>query len=188
MATQSIEAIGALLPPLLRTLDHIAWVQRHLYPPRAPQLAEALAPDTKTLADPLEAVETMPCPEDVRFIRDRLIDVSRQTLDLVNAFVEAARSPGDPIGLYRALRRFARVQEALYPLAPVFEPISRWFLEPARRGDNELVTLLRAATLRDDHAHVGVGHVSNEHCVSRCRCPLHGRWRSLPRGLSCSRV
>jgi len=162
LATQSIEAIGALLPPLLRTLDHIAWVQRHLYPPRAPQLAEALAPDTKTLADPLQAVETMPCPEDVRFIRDRLIDVSRQTLDLVNAFVEAAHSPGDPIGLYRALRRFARVQEALYPLAPVFEPISRWFLEPARRGDDELVTLLRAAALRDDHARVGVGHVSNE--------------------------
>jgi phospholipase/carboxylesterase len=104
----------------------------------------------------------MPCPEDVRFIRDRLIDVSRQTLDLVNAFVEAAHSPGDPIGLYRALRRFARVQEALYPLAPVFEPISRWFLEPARRGDDELVTLLRATALRDDHARVGVGHVSNE--------------------------
>ena len=162
LATQSIEAIGALLPPLLRTLDHIAWVQRHLYPPRAAQLAEALAPDTKTLTDPLQAVEAMRCPEDVRFIRDRLIDVSRQTLDLVNAFVEAAQSPGDPIGLYRALRRFARVQEALYPLAPVFEPISRWFLEPARRSDDELVTRLRAAALRDDHARVGVGHVSNE--------------------------
>jgi len=162
LTTHSIETIGALLPPLLRTLDHIAWVQRHLYPPRAVELAEILAPDAKTLADPLQAVEAMTCPEDIRFIRDRLVDVSRQTLDLVNAFVEAAHSPDDPIGLYRALRRIARVQEALYPLAPVFEPISRWFLEPARRGDDELVTELRAAALRDDHVRVGVGHVSNE--------------------------
>src|SRR5215471_1082510 len=93
LTTACIEAIGALLPPLLRTLDHIAWVQRHLYPPRAVELAEILAPDAKTLADPLQAVEAMTCPEDIRFIRDRLVDVSRQTLDLVNAFIEAADSP-----------------------------------------------------------------------------------------------
>src|SRR5262249_14129903 len=65
LTTQSIETIGALLPPLLRTLDHIAWVQRHLYPPRAVELAETLAPDAKTLADPLQAVEAMTCPEDI---------------------------------------------------------------------------------------------------------------------------
>jgi phospholipase/carboxylesterase len=151
-----------LLPPLLRTLDHVTWVQRHLYPPHAPQLAETLASDTQAVAGPLLAVENMTCSEDVRFIRDRLVDVARQTLELVTAFVEAARSPGDALGLYRALRRFARVQEALYPLAPVFEPVSRWFLEPARRGDDGLVARLRAAALRDDHARVGVDHVSNE--------------------------
>jgi len=162
LTTQSIETIGVLLTPLLRTLDHIAWVQRHLYPPHAVKLAEALAPDAKTLADPLQAVEAMPCPDDIRFIRDRLIDVSRQTLDLVNAFVEAATVPDDPIGLYRALRRFARVQEALYPLAPVFEPVSRWFLEPARRSDDDLVRELRAAALRDGPVRVGIGHASNE--------------------------
>jgi len=66
------------------------------------------------------------------------------------------------MGLYRALRRFARVQETLYPLAPVFEPLSRWFLEPARRDDDALVARLRAAALRDDDPRVGVLHASNE--------------------------
>ena len=76
--------------------------------------------------------------------------------------MEASQSPEGPIGLYRALRRFSGVQETLYPLAPVFEPVSRWFLEPARRGDDALVARLRAAALRDDEAKVGVLHASNE--------------------------
>src|SRR5207249_5959230 len=101
-------------------------------------------------------------PEDLRFMRERLIDVGRQTVDLVTAFVDAARSPDNPIDLYRALRRFARIQEALYPLAPALEPVSRWFLEPPRRGDDALVERLRAAALRDDETRWDVLHASNE--------------------------
>src|SRR5207249_1528764 len=101
-------------------------------------------------------------PEDLRFMRERLIDVGRQTVDLVTAFVDAARSPDNPIDLYRALRRFARIQETLYPLAPAFEPVSRWFLEPARRDDDALVARLRDGALRDDQVRVGVLHASNE--------------------------
>ena len=157
-----IDAIGGLLPPLLRTLERVAWVQRHLYPPLAPRLAEELAPSTDALGEPLRAMEALTCPDELRFMRDRLVDVARQILELVAAFVEAARSPGEPIGLFRALRRFARVQEALYPLAPVLEPVSRWFLEPARRDDDALVARLRAAALRDDDTRRGVSHASNE--------------------------
>ena len=95
-------------------------------------------------------------------MRDRLIEAGRETLELVEAFVEASQSLEGPIGLYRALRRFARAQETLYPLAPVFEPVSRWFLEPARRDDDALVARLRAAALRADNAKLGVLHASNE--------------------------
>jgi phospholipase/carboxylesterase len=157
-----IDAIGALLPPLLGTLDRVEWVQRHLDPPRAGQLAEELAPRRELVARPLRSLETAASPDDLRFMRDRLVDVGRRTLELVAAFVDASRSPGDPIGLYRALRRFAPLQEALYPLAPIFEPVSRWFLEPARRADDELVARLRAGALRDEGAAVGVRHGANE--------------------------
>jgi phospholipase/carboxylesterase len=96
------------------------------------------------------------------FLRERLLDAARQTLELVTGFVEAARTPHEPIGLFRALRRFARVQETLYPLAPAFGPISRWFLPPDYQRDDDLVARLRAGALREDDVRVGVLHSHNE--------------------------
>ena len=157
-----LDALGGLLSPLLVTLERVGWVQRHLYPPLAARLAEQLAPWADAVAGPLRAVEALACPDELRFMRDPLVDATRQTLDLIAIFVDAAQPPGEPMGLYRALRRFARVQETLYPLAPVFEPLSRWFLEPVRRDDDGLVARLRAAALRDDDTRVGVLHASNE--------------------------
>ena len=157
-----IDAIGEVMPPLLGTLDRVEWVQRHLYPPLAGQLADELAPRTEALGGPLRALEGLTWPADFHFMRDRLVEVSRQTLELVTAFVEAARSPQDPIGLFRALRPFARIQEALYPLAPAFTAVSRWFLELARRADDALVESVRLGAMRDGEPRVGVLHASNE--------------------------
>jgi phospholipase/carboxylesterase len=156
------ESIEAFLPPLLDTLERITWVQRHLYPPLAPRLGQELAPCAETLRAPLGALDAIAWPANLAFMRDRLLDVGRQTLELISAFVEAARSPGEPIGLFRALRRFAPVQEALYPLAPAFESVSRWFLDPAHRDDDALVAGLRAGALREDDVRVGVLHADNE--------------------------
>jgi phospholipase/carboxylesterase len=158
----AFDAVGALLSPLLGTLERVIWVQRHLHPPLAERLADALAPATEALAPPLGALQAAAWPDDLVFLRERLVDVARQTLDIIGAFVEAARAGGDPFALYRALRRFSRVQEALYPLAPVLEPVGRWFLEPGRREDDALVERLRAGTLRDGEPRVGVLHAHNE--------------------------
>src|SRR5262245_3327357 len=157
-----IDAIGELLPPLLETLDHVEWVQRNFYPSLAKRLADELAPWTPVLEGPLRALEGLDWPPAFHFMRDRLVEVGRQTLDLISAFVEAARTPDDAIGLYRALRRFARIQEALYPLALAFPSVSRWFLEPARRADDALVESLRVGALREGDPRVGVLHSSNE--------------------------
>jgi phospholipase/carboxylesterase len=155
-------AIEALLLPLLGTLERVEWVQRHLHPPLAKRLAAQLAPGADAVAPPLQAVETFAWPERLHFMRDRLLDVGRQTLGLVSAFVQASRSPDDPIDLYRALRRFARIQEALYPLTPIFAPVSRWFLEPTHRDDEALVADLRTGALRESDVRTGVLHASNE--------------------------
>ena len=157
-----IATIDALLGPLLGTFERVSWVQRHLYPPWAGQLAEQLAPCTDAVAAPLGVVEATAWPENFHFMRDRIVDVARQTLELVSAFVAAAHAPHDPIGLFRALRRFARVQEALYPLAPAFDPVSRWFLEPAHRDDDALVERLRVGALREDDVHTGLLHAEHE--------------------------
>jgi phospholipase/carboxylesterase len=156
-----IDHVGRLLSPLLGTLDRVAWVQRHLYPPVAGQLANELAPCTDTFAGPLDELLAARWPDELHGVRDRLVDAVQQTRDLVGAFVDAARTPGNPIGLFRALRRFAHVQETLFPLAPALDPVSRWFIEPARRDDDDLVARLRAGALRDDGT-LGVRHADNE--------------------------
>jgi phospholipase/carboxylesterase len=157
-----LDAIDALLSALLGTLERVAWVQRHLFPPAAAQLAEQLIPGREPTAAALRAVEAAAWPENLLFMRERLVDVSRQTLELVDGFVEGSKNPSDLLGLFRALRRFARVQETLYPLAPAFDPVSRWFLEPARRDDDALVERLRAGAMRDDDVRTGVMHAQNE--------------------------
>jgi phospholipase/carboxylesterase len=156
------EVAASLLRPLLGALDRVEWVQRHLYPPLAERLARELAPVADAVATPLRALEAASWPIELHFLRDRLVQVSRMTTELAGAFVAAARSPSDPIELYRALRRFAPLQEQLYPLAPVLEPVSRWFLEPAQREDGELIARLGAAALREDDVRTGVLHSANE--------------------------
>ena len=157
-----MDAIAGLLSPLLGALEGALWVQRHFYPPMAARLAERLAPSGDALAEPLAALEAAFCPADVAFLRDRLVAVARDTGALVRAFAEASADPDDLLGLYKALRRTAPVQEALYPLAPVLAPVSRFFLDPDRRGDDGLITRLRDAALRDDGARVGVLHADND--------------------------
>ena len=136
-------------------------MQRYLHPPVAGRLADELAPCTDALCAPLREAEKTDWPEDLHFLRDRLVDVTRQTLEVVAGFVGAVRESGEMIDLYRALRRFARVQEALYPLAPVLEPVSRWFLDPAHRGDDALIARLRDGALREDDSRIGVLHAKN---------------------------
>ena len=157
-----IDAIGAMLSPLLATFERLAWVQRQLFPPLAEKLAEQLAPCAEAVGEPLRALEAESWPDDLVFMRERLLDAGRGTVDVVTAFCEAARTPNDVIGLFRAIRRFARVQETLYPLAPAFAPVSQWFLEPARRHDTELLARLRAGALRDDGVRAGVMHAEHE--------------------------
>jgi len=157
-----ISAIDELLAPLLITLERMMWAQRHLHPQLAGQLADQLEPPAEGIAAPLQALEDATWPENLVFMRERLLDVGHRTLDMVKGFVEAARTSADPLDLYRAVRRFARVQETLYPLAPAFDPVSRWFLEPALRGNDDLVARLRVGALRDDGVEVGVLHADNE--------------------------
>ena len=157
-----IAAIEAVLPPLLSTLERVTWVQRHLDPAVAGRLADALAPCAPSLETPLRALEGQRGEEELEFLRERVVQVAGQTLELVAAFVAAARAGGDPFDLYRALRRFARIQEALYPVAPVVDAVSRWFLEPDRRFDDALVERLREGAMRDGDSRVGVLHADNE--------------------------
>src|SRR5258705_4797512 len=111
----------------------MTWVQRHLHPQLADQLADQIAPVAEGIDAPLRDLQERQWPEELVFMRDRLLEVGRRTREMVDGFLAAARESGDPIDLYRAVRRFARVHETLYPLAPAFDPVSRWLLDPPLR-------------------------------------------------------
>ena len=70
--------------------------------------------------------------------------------------VEAGQ--GDLVEVFRALRHLPRAQEALYPLAAKFPPVSEFFLAPERRGDPDLLARLQQPP--GDHG--GIFHDANE--------------------------
>src|SRR3989449_9959233 len=91
-----IGAIGALLEPLLETLDRVGWVQRQLFPPLAGRLADELAPGAGAVTGPLRAVEGLVWSDDLSFMRDRLADAGRQGRPPAPAVGAAPRAPGPP--------------------------------------------------------------------------------------------
>ena len=108
------EATGALLSALLGALDRIGvGAAPSLSAARRPA-RRALAPHAERLAEPLAALRGPAWPDDLRFLRERLAQVARQALELIDAFGVAAAT-GEPIGLYRALRRFGAAPGGALP-------------------------------------------------------------------------
>ena len=63
-----IDAIDALLAPTLLTLERMMWVQRHLHPQLAGQLADSWRRvRRKAIAAPLRALEDAAWPENLGF-------------------------------------------------------------------------------------------------------------------------
>src|SRR5581483_4685453 len=71
---------------------------------------------------------------------------------------EVERGNGDLIAVFRALRYAPRAQEALYPLAAKFPPVSDFFVDPALRDDSHLKARLEAPAGEN----TGVFHDHNE--------------------------
>jgi phospholipase/carboxylesterase len=65
---------------------------------------------------------------------------------------------GDLIAVFRALRYAPRAQEALYPLAAKFPPVSEFFTDPALRED----TSLKARLAEPAKENTGIIHNHNE--------------------------
>jgi phospholipase/carboxylesterase len=135
-----VDDLTAILPPLLQSLETLGFVARHLHPPQFDQVMQAVGRPDDDLRRELPRLEAWP---------DRLADV-REALqtagdEILAAFDElrAAQGQGDDMrALYKPMRRLPRAQAALYPLAGDLAPVSRFFLEPAVRGDADLVARL----------------------------------------------
>jgi phospholipase/carboxylesterase len=156
MSEAVVDDVMAVLPPLLQSLETLGFISRHFHPPSFDRVMEVAGqPD-----------------EDLNAVRPRLAGWPAQFADLQSALetacdaalaaysglraVQAGR--GDLTLAFRALRQLPRAQEALYPLAAKFPPVSSFFLNPELAEDADLVARLA----RPANETTGIIHDHNE--------------------------
>jgi phospholipase/carboxylesterase len=156
MSEAVVDDIVAVLPPLLQSLEALSFVARHLNPPDFGRVMHEIGAPEAALQAAWSHLGEWP---------DNFADV-RVSLDTASEAVFAAfaglravqNGNGDLIAVFRALRYAPRAQEALYPLAAKFPPVSDFFLDPAMRDDEDLKA--RLAQPAADNS--GVIHSHNE--------------------------
>lgn len=155
-----LDAISGILPPVLTALEALAWVGRHLHPPNLAALVDAVADAAQPVEPELERFRDTSFPERLGVFKDRML---RAGDHVCRAFEGLSASAGDPNGVvqaYRALRHHTHALYALYPIAAMLPPVSRFFLEPGSRNDDVLLERLAGAdATRND---VGILHAGDE--------------------------
>lgn len=135
MTTSTPEQLEQFVAALLRSLDALGFITRHLNPiGYAQQLARVGEPDN----DLRIARESAQWDDPYSALRPILDSSSDQTLAAFDGLREALEPPEDMTRAYRALRHLPRALETLYPLAGIIPSVNRFFLEAPYRSDREL--------------------------------------------------
>src|SRR5882757_8276444 len=155
MSEAVVDNIVAVLPPLLQTLESLAFVARNLNPAEFGRVMEiAGEPDAALQAKrPLLAE----WPEQFAHIKVALEAAVDAALAGYAGLRAVANGEGDLVSVFRALRYAPRAQEALYPLTEL-PPVSHFFVAPEFREDADL--LARLAAIPNDNT--GIFHEQNE--------------------------
>jgi phospholipase/carboxylesterase len=141
---------------LLQSIEALSFIARHLNPPDFGRIMQAAGtPDQE-----LQAVQPRLAdwPGEFADIKTSLQAASDAALAAFKGLRAVEQGHGDLVAVFRALRYAARAQEALYPLAAKFPPVSSLFTDPALRGDAELEARLEAPAQPD----TGIIHDHNE--------------------------
>ena len=156
MSEAVVDDIVAVLPPLLQSLEALSFIARHLNPPDFGGVMQAAG----TPDQDLQAVRARVAdwPDEFADIKTSLQAASDAALAAFAGLRKVEQGHGDLVAVFRALRYLPRAQEALYPLAAKFPPVSTFFTDPALRDDAALEARL-AAPLRPD---TGIFHDHNE--------------------------
>ncbi|QWG13975.1 phospholipase [Bradyrhizobium sediminis] len=156
MSEAVVDDIAAVLPPLLQSLESLAFIARHLNPPDFDRVMEAAgSPDQALRAVRPRLAEW---PEEFSGIRTSLEAASDAALAAFMGLRAVQNGNGDLVAVFRALRYAPRAQEALYPLAAKLPPVSSFFLDPALRDDAGLLARLAGPANED----TGILHDHNE--------------------------
>src|SRR6201999_3662245 len=156
MSEAVVDDIVAVLPPLLQSLEALSFIARHLNPPDFGRVMEAAGTPDETLRSVRAPLADWPA--EFADVRQSIEAASDAALAAFAGLREVEHGNGDLIAVFRALRYAPRAQEALYPLAAKFPPVSDFFIDPALRDDSVLKARLERPAAEDS----GVSHHDNE--------------------------
>ena len=151
-----VDAITGILPPLLNALDGLEFAARNLHPEGLERLWSILSPLDGALRNARPALEEAAWPDRLDGPKQALSSSADTALDAL-ARMEVAGGTGDMQEALRGTRARAPALEYLYPLAPMLPPVSKFFLEPSARGDEERLERLA----RPSRPEAGVTHFGN---------------------------
>jgi len=151
-----IDDVMALLPALLQSLESLGFIARHFHPPSFDRVMQAAGqPDEDLNAARLRLANW---PVEFADIQRALETASDAALSAFSGLRAVHAGRGDITLAFRALRQLPRAEEALYPLAAKFPPVSSFFLNPELCDDAGLLARLAVAASET----AGVMHDHNE--------------------------
>jgi phospholipase/carboxylesterase len=156
MSEAVVDDIVAVLPPLLQSLEALAFIARHLNPPDFDRVMEAAGSPEQALQ--AERPRLTGWPDQFADLRAPLVTASDAALAAFAGLRAVQHGDGDLIAVFRALRHAPRAQEALYQLAARLPPVSAFFVDPALREDAELMARLSEPAKQN----IGIIHDHNE--------------------------
>jgi phospholipase/carboxylesterase len=156
MSEAVVDDIVAVLPPLLQSLEAIAFIARHLNPPDFGAVMEAAG----TPDQALQAVRPRLAgwPEEFAGVQTSLAAASDAALAAFAGLRAVQHGDGELIAVFRALRHASQAQEALYPLAAKLPPVGSFFVDPSLRKDADLLARLAEPAQEN----TGITHDHNE--------------------------
>ena len=172
------EPVLAVLDPLLRAFEMLAFVARHLHPPDFAELMSSIG----TPDEDLKSARANQRPERLSGIRGALDAASDAALAAFAGLRATLEGGGDIRGVYRALRLLPKGLEALYPLAGILSPVNRFFLDPSLRSDETLQKLFLPAPASDNTGVMQFAAGDSERADSGSTFPsttrriMPGRW------------
>lgn len=137
MSEAVIDDMMAVLPPLLQSVEALGFIARNFHPPSFDRVMKAAGEPDRELGAARSRLSEW--PEEFADIKSALETASNAALSAFSGLRAVQAGQGDIMLAFRALRQLPRAEEALYPLAARFPPVSGFFLNPELCEDADLL-------------------------------------------------
>ena len=154
-----LEATTALIPHLLTGIDVLQHAGRHMHPPHLPSVASQVEPYRAPLMEGLDAFHQVSWPDHLKGFAETANKSASLAMESFNELLSAQNQSNPTMAAYRSMGFATKALEAIYPVAQMLPPVSRFFLLPEARENAALINRLGEADYTKEN--VGVMHASN---------------------------